>query len=458
MAEVCRFFNDLAYTANDVNNNFYNFKKKLDGVIVSANNDNNDLLHSAAAAYASTVKAGVAWKLGSFYENTTDATLNHDPVTNTYKRIDRIVIRLTIGSSTFALTIIKGVETTGSPTAPTVTSATDIMISQVQINNATGTPVYTITDERQFIFNSDSKKFYVTNNLTIPAIYSNLEIYANGGGVDKTINISAGAVCNNSGSGQISSIFPTCFCKNIDFMSVITLRIKSGGTGIGYDITLLPYEWVLLHWDGYGWFITADDFSTDKIFVYTTPGTIAHIIPAGRRSCKEIVTGAGAGGGRNASFGSFGGSAGGTAISYVKGLSPAASYNIIIGAGGAAQIIDGNSNAGGNSSGFSGTPVGPPVGYGGGGGVSIGGTATGGTINITGGNSEHKAMYSATPTYRGGNGGASYWGGGGRGLSPADTPSEGNGIAYGSGGGGAYNTNSGKGADGIIVISYGNAQ
>lgn len=456
MAEVYRFFNDVLYNASEVNDNFY--FKKISGIKILPNNNVEELLHLTSATYQSTISAGIAWKLGYFYENTANRILSHDPVTITYKRIDRIVVRLDITGKTFLLTVLKGVETTGSPAAPAIDANTDVQVSQVLIDNTSGTPAYTITDERQLQIYSDCKKLLVTSSdLTLTNVYGDIDIMVNSGSA-RLVNISAGARCDSSGSGQILSLFPKAFVKSIG-AGTVTLRIKAGGTGIGYDITLLQNEWVQLHWDGTGWFIIADDFSTDKIFTYTS-GSGNHTVPAGRRSLKVTVTGGGQSGTAGAIDGSgsqtHGGAAAGTTFALIKNLNPGATIPYTVGAGGAATNTPFARNNG-NDSTFNTTIIGQRGGYDGSPGV-LGGGGSGGYLTVNGGdvNNGFDTARTSSP-YNGGNGAASFWGGGGRGMADAVGQP---GIAPGSGGGGSVYNNrlSGKGADGVIVVQYGESK
>ncbi len=177
--------------------------------------------------------------------------------------------------------------------------------------------------------------------------------------------------------------------------------------------------------------------------------------PYGVYAVKAWVTGGGAGGagstgttpGSAESSGS-GGGAGGTAIGVV-GVTPGTVYPVTVGSGGAANV------AGGNSS-FVGL-----VGFGGvnGGYVSSinspggsGGNASGGTDNHKGGDGQDGQNGSFTNA--GAMGGASYWGGGGRGGAPNGA----SGQAEGSGGGGSYGGGSGAvggaGANGVVILEW----
>ncbi|HAT3920887.1 TPA: hypothetical protein I9Y23_004594 [Kluyvera ascorbata] len=175
----------------------------------------------------------------------------------------------------------------------------------------------------------------------------------------------------------------------------------------------------------------------------------------GTKRIKVTLTGGGGGGGNaqatslsQTAFGA-GGGAGATTIAAFN-VSDIVNFTVTIGAGGAAQISGGSSTfnglTAGNGGGGSGnaTPANAPGG--------AGGTASGGQTNIGGGfgsDGQQGSYYSF------GNGGASYWGGGGRAGSGGGTKA----TAYGSGGGGAYDTAlsgstkaGGAGMSGVCVI------
>lgn len=213
--------------------------------------------------------------------------------------------------------------------------------------------------------------------------------------------------------------------------------------------------------------VTTSVSSGNRATTFTSNGTWT--VPDGVTSAKVTITGGGGAGGD--AFSSFegtsangsGGGAGGTAITYLKLLEAGKTINVTVGAGGLPATLNENSNANGNP----GTPSsitpgtqslfglatdntnvtaftisgqGGGAGYYMGNGIALGGTATNGQLNISGGTSSI-----------GGIGGGSYWGGGG-----AHWP----GLAYGSGGGGALAVGGtgviqGKsGAPGIVVFEY----
>lgn len=182
---------------------------------------------------------------------------------------------------------------------------------------------------------------------------------------------------------------------------------------------------------------------------------------AGTRLVKVTLTGGGGGGGganataTSQSFSGAGGGAGATVISYFK-LSGASHYSITVGAGGAGAA-NGSASGGGTSS-FAGLYSA----FGGAGAQLVsataaaggaGGIASSGVINIDGGYGSNGQSGTFLLT---GNGGSSYWGGGGR---SADGEVGFTGVAYGSGGGGAYDSaltgtayTGGAGKSGIVVI------
>lgn len=192
--------------------------------------------------------------------------------------------------------------------------------------------------------------------------------------------------------------------------------------------------------------------------VFTSSGT--YTPTQGTKRIRVTITGGGGGGGgcqaysNSETFFGAGGGAGGTVISVITVA--AASYSVIIGSGGSGGSGATNGNGGGDSK-FA-SLLTAPGGQGAGKttvtntGGGYGGAPTTGDIRIPGGDgSDGQAGTLAA----GGCGGASYWGGGGRaGVGTAH-----NGLAPGSGGGGAYDNSysgtakpGGRGANGICII------
>lgn len=197
-----------------------------------------------------------------------------------------------------------------------------------------------------------------------------------------------------------------------------------------------------------------------SVQVFSSAGTHTYTKPAGIRTVKVTVTGAGGQGGGYGASGDrgAGGGAGGTAIEIID-VSSVSTVTVNVGAGGSGAGATANGNGGGGSSfgsyctgngggGGKHGNIGPAVG-------GTGGSATGGDINIIGGegnNGIDNGYVGGGTNYTSayGIGGASFWGGGGRGgsfNSGAQT-----GRAYGSGGGGGSNSNSGAGANGQIGL------
>ena len=202
-------------------------------------------------------------------------------------------------------------------------------------------------------------------------------------------------------------------------------------------------------------------------------------------SAIVIATGAGGGGGGSDSDGSgaaggSGGGAGGTAIrAYTKAeLGASVTYSIgTRGSGGSNG--GGNGTAGGNTTftpagtGTALNAVGGALGTGNNGANDntrtaggLGGTSTGGQLNIDGGDgidgiTASSGSTGGVPTAIGGSGGASFWGGGGSGSAVPTASAGVAGVgarAYGAGGGGSATSDNttgaigGTGANGVIFI------
>lgn len=181
---------------------------------------------------------------------------------------------------------------------------------------------------------------------------------------------------------------------------------------------------------------------------FTTPSTTTS-----STQFKFTITGAGGSGSANNSNGAYsGGSAGGTAIYYVTGLSANQSCAVTVGAGGGGVTTTNTGNSGGNSSVVVGATTITAIGGTGGtsGLVSSilsaidGGMPTNGTINIRGGSSQ--VVVGVTSKVIFGNGGGSIYGSGGGGGSTT-VP------AYGCGSG-SGNPTSGDAGPGLVIVEW----
>lgn len=183
--------------------------------------------------------------------------------------------------------------------------------------------------------------------------------------------------------------------------------------------------------------------------VFTSSGTFT---PTLTGTYKITITGGGGGGGFGNNTASGGGAAG-TSIVWAS-LTASTAYTVTVGGSGAGGTS-------GSHNGVSGTDstivIGPTTytGAGGNGGLSgtstspaTGGSATGGNINISGGD----AGTTFSTNFSGG-GGASLWGGGGFGGTNGNNNCN-TGNAYGSGGGGGLASNGCAGAGGIVTFEW----
>ena len=168
---------------------------------------------------------------------------------------------------------------------------------------------------------------------------------------------------------------------------------------------------------------------------------------------KVTVTGGGGGASGSGDGGSSAG-AGATAIEIIDTSAVTGNITVTVGTGGAGST-SGTGGTGGTSS--FGSYCSATGGTGGGTNGADGGTggsATGGDINIPGGDG-FSTVYAASLQH-GGPGGASYWGGGGKGrswYSPSQTGLAGK--AYGSGGGAGFSSGGGgAGKAGIVIVEY----
>lgn len=212
-------------------------------------------------------------------------------------------------------------------------------------------------------------------------------------------------------------------------------------------------------------------FLIGKNFVVaSTTGTSTYTFPSGITQFTAIVIGGG-GGGINAPTGSIGSTGGGSAAgcAYASvSLTGTTTISLTIGAAGT-STSSGNASSLNWYTGTS-TLTGTTTITANGGNLgtvlttngvgALGGTATGGYMNMTGADGDNG--YAVTGTAFGGHGGSSCLGGGGRGavstVSQNVVPSNGGSFGAGAGGGAAYTngaaTGGAIGGGGAIILSY----
>jgi hypothetical protein len=192
-----------------------------------------------------------------------------------------------------------------------------------------------------------------------------------------------------------------------------------------------------------------------SIQVFASVGTATWTKPSGINTIKVYVTaGGGGGGGTDNDDMAGGGGAGGTAIEIID-VSSVSSVTVTVGGGGTGASNSQNSNNYGGTSSF-GSYCSATGGnrYGGNWAVAgAGGSATGGSYNIDGGDGQGGLIDNTGSHQAAGTGGASFWGGGGRGATRSSSSNHQNGRAWGSGGGGGANgSTSRNGKQGIVVV------
>ena len=202
--------------------------------------------------------------------------------------------------------------------------------------------------------------------------------------------------------------------------------------------------------------VTTVDSAPDLVSIQTfnSAGSYTWTKPANINRVRVFVTGAGAGGGgSNDDDAGGGGGAGGTAIKIID-VSSVSTVSVTVGAGSRGANNNEVPSLSGGSSSFgayctgNGGSMSPNWGRGG-----SGGSATGGDINIYGGDAYTGQIDGANSSEAGGTGGASYWGGGGTGGSAWGARQSGRCPGTGGGGGHAStNSSGGTGATGIVVV------
>jgi hypothetical protein len=268
--------------------------------------------------------------------------------------------------------------------------------------------------------------------------------------------------------------------QNADYTGIIT---TAGTFGSNTQIPILTVEanGRISAANTISFFVPSSGFANVNLVVFTSGTT--YTPTTGMIGCLVIVTGAGAGGGGADAFdtaagsGGGGGGAGGTALRTYTAAQIGSTASFAIG-----SASGGGSGTGGTQAlGAGGTTTFTPSGSGtamsasgglaglGGGEPSVGSKAdggqggntfAGGLLDITGGSGHSGIGDDIGEMSIGGNGGASFWGGGGRGgvAQGVGNQTGSAGAAFGSGGGGAAcidtttGANGAPGRNGVLVI------
>jgi len=150
MAESSFFFTssggDRKYTSANFATFFYELTQRGEGVIKSID---NELQVTNPGTLSVDINTGTSVKRGYLYNNSTSLNKALDAVTSGSQRIDRIVTRVDLTARTMSIVIVKGTES-ASPSVPSIDGTTDVLLAKILINNTSGTPVYTVTDERVY--------------------------------------------------------------------------------------------------------------------------------------------------------------------------------------------------------------------------------------------------------------------------------------------------------------------
>jgi len=150
MAESSFFFTssggDRKYTSANFATFFYELTQRGEGVIKSID---NELAVTNPGTLSVDINTGTSVKRGYLYNNSTSLNKALDAVTSGSQRIDRIVTRVDLTVRTMSIVIVKGTES-ASPSVPSIDGTTDVLLAKILVNNTSGTPVYTVTDERVY--------------------------------------------------------------------------------------------------------------------------------------------------------------------------------------------------------------------------------------------------------------------------------------------------------------------
>ena len=196
-------------------------------------------------------------------------------------------------------------------------------------------------------------------------------------------------------------------------------------------------------------------FGVRGIAAFSTPGAGTWTVPANVTHVFLQMVGGGGGGGAGAAPGCGGGGGAGEGLFATLTVTPGATINYVIGAGGAGGVAGTAGGQAGNGvassfgalvAAFGNGGAGPGTPAGGQGGLTV--SALDG-IRISGGDGFDGSVAANVPT---GNGGASIFGGGGRAGDGAGFGAK----AFGSGGGACYGSagNGGAGRGGLILLRF----
>lgn len=110
----------------------------------------NELAVTSLGSYGIAVATGGAVFNGHAYSNDSSLTKTLSSAATTYKRYDRLVVRFDdVGARLAVVAVIEGTASTGTPTIPSI-GAKDVALATVYVDNTSGTPSFTVTDNRSY--------------------------------------------------------------------------------------------------------------------------------------------------------------------------------------------------------------------------------------------------------------------------------------------------------------------
>lgn len=233
----------------------------------------NNLNVTSLGSYNIQVDSGGAVYIGYTYKNDSALTKTLTTLAATYKRYDRIVVRFDPSISRSAVAyVITGTASTGTPSVPALGS-TDIALATIYVDNSSGTPIFTVTDNRAYRsipvadFNITTAKLAngaVTDAkagaLTVAAMASGYK-FSNfsGGTVSGTVTLPSIAVGETKAAHYTSSGGPQFYTPATGTYNVLCV---SGGTSIS-NVATAYYGYGI----GSATFVGGGAIST--IFIYT---------------------------------------------------------------------------------------------------------------------------------------------------------------------------------------------
>jgi hypothetical protein len=266
MAESSGFFGSTAgdrkYTSTQMSEFMATITENASGVV---RNFANTLALTSNGAGGGVVNTGRAVHLGRWYINTASVTKTLSAVTINNKRRDRFVIRFdAVTARSGVVTVINGVETTGTPAAPAI-GADDVLIGYIESYNNAGVYAYTATDERVYAFDSKIQTEDIVDLAVTTGKINDLSVTTGKIAADSVTN----AKMADNAIGTAELIDDCVTNAELANMAQTTVKGRASGAGTGdpVDLTAAQLVTIINTADGSGSGLDAD---TVRGFTFST--------------------------------------------------------------------------------------------------------------------------------------------------------------------------------------------